>query len=593
MNRPIDRTRLLATPLPIRRRFASHDGAPLSFLHWPAAGSRRGGVILLHRGHEHAERLAHVVHEAGLAAYDVFALDMRGHGGSGGAPGGGTRMDVLVRDLDCLARHLDARDGLGAGDLAVVGQSLGAVVAAAWVHDYAPPIRALTLVAPAFRVRLYLPLAETALRLATRLAPRLRIRSYVGGTMLTQDTGRAAGYRADSRITRDIPAALLLDLRDTARRIVADAAAITVPTQVLLAGDDRVVARRPIEAFLARLGAAQGERCLYAGLRHDLLGERDRAPVLRDLGRFIDAAFAKPATAVRLVDADRAGPSREEADRLSVPLAPHSLPGLRWRAVRAGLAVGARLSHGMAVGREAGYDSGAALDYVYRNRAAGVGWLGRLIDRAYLDAPGWRGIRQRRRHIEELFGTAVARLAEDGIAAHVLDIAAGHGRYLLGLPPELLARVASLHLRDYAERNVAAGRALIARQGLAAKARFEPGDAFDAASLALVEPRPTLAIVSGLYELFQANDPIRASLGGLARAVPPGGCLLYTNQPWHPQLELIARTLTSHRGGAPWVMRRRSQAEMDQLVTEAGFTKLEQRIDRWGIFTVSLARRNG
>ena len=62
-------------------------------------------------------------------------------------------------------------------------------------------------------------------------------------------------------------------------------------------------------------------------------------------------------------------------------------------------------------------------------------------------------------------------------------------------------------------------------------------------------------------------------------------------QPWHPQLELIARSLTSHRGGKPWIMRRRTQAEMDQLVAEAGFEKLEQRIDEWGIFTVALAQR--
>ena len=40
-------------------------------------------------------------------------------------------------------------------------------------------------------------------------------------------------------------------------------------------------------------------------------------------------------------------------------------------------------------------------------------------------------------------------------------------------------------------------------------------------------------------------------------------------------------------------MRRRSQAEMDQLVERAGFRKLTQRIDEWGIFTVSLAQREG
>ncbi len=78
---------------------------------------------------------------------------------------------------------------------------------------------------------------------------------------------------------------------------------------------------------------------------------------------------------------------------------------------------------------------------------------------------------------------------------------------------------------------------------------------------------------------------------GLAEAVEPGGYLVYTGQPWHPQLEMIARALTSHRGGQAWVMRRRSQAEMDQLVAAAGFRKITQRIDEWGIFSVSLAQR--
>ena len=36
-------------------------------------------------------------------------------------------------------------------------------------------------------------------------------------------------------------------------------------------------------------------------------------------------------------------------------------------------------------------------------------------------------------------------------------------------------------------------------------------------------------------------------------------------------------------------MRRRTQAEMDQLVARAGFRKIDQRIDEWGIFTVARA----
>jgi hypothetical protein len=73
----------------------------------------------------------------------------------------------------------------------------------------------------------------------------------------------------------------------------------------------------------------------------------------------------------------------------------------------------------------------------------------------------------------------------------------------------------------------------------------------------------------------------------------PGGFLVYTGQPFHPQLEMIARTLSSHLDAKPWVMRRRTQAELDQLVENAGFRKLDQWIDDGGIFSVSIAQRAG
>jgi hypothetical protein len=93
-----------------------------------------------------------------------------------------------------------------------------------------------------------------------------------------------------------------------------------------------------------------------------------------------------------------------------------------------------------------------------------------------------------------------------------------------------------------------------------------------------------------LYELFPENRPVMESLRGMAAAIEPGGYLIYTNQPWHPQVEFIARVLRN-REGAAWIMRRRTQAEMDELVRAAGFKKIEQKVDRWGIFTVSLAKR--
>jgi len=144
-------------------------------------------------------------------------------------------------------------------------------------------------------------------------------------------------------------------------------------------------------------------------------------------------------------------------------------------------------------------------------------------------------------------------------------------------------------LRDYKQENVAAATRLAGDLGLT-NVTVVPGNAFDRSSLASIEPRPTIGIVSGLFELFPSNADVLTSLRGLADVIEPGGCLIYTNQPWHPQMEFIARVLRN-REGEPWIMRRRTTAEMDELVREAGFEKMTMEIDEWGIFSVSVARR--
>jgi hypothetical protein len=319
-----------------------------------------------------------------------------------------------------------------------------------------------------------------------------------------------------------------------------------------------------------------------------LTGRQQAVGLARD---FILRRFAEAPQRVNLRDADRRGATFDESAALARPLSPFSPRGIFWALARLNMKIGGWLSAGVRLGHQTGFDSGSTLDYVYRNTPKGNGPLGRMIDAQYLNSIGWRGIRQRKLHLEELLRKAMDALRADGRPVRLLDIAAGHGRYVLEALSNYPQRPESILLRDFSEINVRDGAALIREKKLQDVARFEKGDAFDRASVAAVQPAPTVGIVSGLYELFPDNEMVCRSLAGMADAIEPGGYLLYTGQPWHPQLELIARALTSHRGGQAWVMRRRTQAEMDQLVADAGFEKLEQRIDEWGIFTVSLARR--
>jgi hypothetical protein len=321
------------------------------------------------------------------------------------------------------------------------------------------------------------------------------------------------------------------------------------------------------------------------------LGEKDRVVAMEEARRFIVRMFVRPPEVTPLLEADQAGDTKNEFDALSRPLPLLSFKSPLFAISKLAIRTGGRLSDGIRLALETGFDSGSTLDYVYRNEASGITPLGKLIDWFYINSIGWRGIRARKQNVEVLLMRAIETLRSNGQAVRLLDIAAGQARYIFETIEKDGVNVDDVLLRDYSEVNVQTGDLLIRQKGMQRFVRFERGDAFNRKQLASVRPSPTLGLVSGLYELFPENALVRESLSGLAAAIEPGGYLIYTGQPWHPQLEMIARTLSSHRNHRPWVMRRRTQAELDQLVEAAGFRKMDQLTDEWGIFTVSLAQR--
>ena len=574
-----------------QKMFISHDGCQLFYRYWPAVASQSSSkaIVLFHRGHEHSGRMAHLADELELPDFHIFAWDARGNGQSEGERGDAPNFATLIKDANCFIEHIIEEYSLNMQDIAIIAQSVGAVIASAWVHDYVPNIHALVLGSPAFSVKLYVPFAVSGLNLLYNLKGNFFVNSYVKPNLLTHDANRADSFNKDPLITRPISVRLLLDLYAVADRIVKDANAITVPTQLLVSGSDFVVRRKPQKAFYDNLGTIQKEFHILPKFYHDTFGEKDRNMAIARARQFIQGCFANQPDVPLLTNADRVGYTRMETDRLALPPSGWIKPWY-WQFVRSTLKYASKMSDGIKLGFETGFDSGSTLDYVYRNEPSGTSKLGRFFDYLYLQSIGWRGIRQRKTHLEQLLKQTIEQLQQSG-QVNIVDIAAGHGRYILETINQIADKPNSVLLRDYSDINIRDGQALIAQQGLSDIVRFEKGDAFSREELSQLSPKPNLAVVSGLYELFGDNQLLRQSLLGLADVIPHGGYLIYTNQPWHPQLEFIARALTSHRQGQPWIMRRRTQIEMDQLVAEAGFSKVTMLVDQWGIFTVSLAQR--
>lgn len=601
--------------------YNAYDGTAIYYRYWltmplealekaeqPPTQQKRQ-VILLHRGHEHSGRLTELGQQFAMAGYQVFAWDARGNGRSGGIKDHAESVTQLERDLNDFVQMVIGQTGIAIDDTLVVASSIGAVLAAAWVHDYAPNIRGMILGTPALRIRLYMPFAIPSLKVARTLGLMSRVSSYVKAQVLTHDKEAQHAYNADPLISNSISTDLLIDTHATGQRLLDDAGAITVPTFVLCAGKDYVVDKQAERQFYEAINTTNKRWQLYPDSYHAIFHETNKADVFADCIDFAEQVFSMPVQAPDLRKAHLNSASKDKVDRLAIKPFNPSFAITRFAMQKFG-----HVSDAIATGLEHGFDSGHSLDHVYYNQPSGQNKFGQAVDKFYLNNIGWQGIRIRREHILELAREALADIEranqnqfnknqvnqnspDEPYQPKLLDIASGHGFYAF----DLLTEFERLHaeLRDYEQHNIQALQAKAERLEIADRVITCQKDAFDCASYAnpqkksgniknLDDAKFDIAIASGVFELFSDNTLPATALAGIYDSLKADGYLIYTNQPWHPEQEFISKTLNNHRGSS-WVMRCRSQAEMDQLVEGAGFKKMAMRIDKFGIFTVSLA----
>lgn len=105
--------------------FQAGDGTPLHAWFLPAEGKVQGTILFLHGNAENIS--THIMSVRWLPAkgFNVFLLDYRGYGASGGV----ATLPGVQDDMDAALRHLLARNDVDPDRVVVLGQSLGGAIA--------------------------------------------------------------------------------------------------------------------------------------------------------------------------------------------------------------------------------------------------------------------------------------------------------------------------------------------------------------------------------------------------------------------------------------------------------------------------------
>ncbi|PMS32979.1 alpha/beta hydrolase [Paraburkholderia rhynchosiae] len=116
---------------PLRASVATADGLELPLYRWPATGTLRATVALIHGLAEHAGRYAALAARLNAAGIELLAIDLRGHGRAPGKRAYVERFDDYLLDAQAL---LDAAAQTHA-PLFLMGHSMGGAVAALYAIE--------------------------------------------------------------------------------------------------------------------------------------------------------------------------------------------------------------------------------------------------------------------------------------------------------------------------------------------------------------------------------------------------------------------------------------------------------------------------
>ncbi|MFF7122774.1 alpha/beta hydrolase [Streptomyces sp. NPDC016566] len=265
---------------------------------WPHPDPRYLALVV-HGYGEHAGRydeLAGVLNAHGAA---VYGPDHVGHGRSAGER-------VVIEDFEDVVTDVHAAADLARAahpglPLVMVGHSMGGLIAARHAQRYGAELSALILSGPVIGVW----------ELPGRLLALPEIPDTpISPAALSRDPAVGAAYAADPLVWHGPMKRPTLQAFVRTLETVAEGGDIgPLPLLWLHGDDDRLVPLPGSRVGVERLSGGRLTERIFAGARHEVFNETDRADVFAEVLRFLDAEL-RPGGALAADPAHPAGPAR-------------------------------------------------------------------------------------------------------------------------------------------------------------------------------------------------------------------------------------------------------------------------------------------
>ncbi len=280
------------------RSFDGVGGIPIVYDVWTPEGKSgatgestqpdpKGVVVLCHGYAEHARRYDHVAQRFGEAGLVTYALDLRGHGRSGGKR-------VYLKNIAEYTDDFHHLVGIAAAEhpglkRVVLGHSMGGGVVFAYGIEHPDDYALMVLSGPAVYAQdAVSSVMISVAKVVGSILPGLPVEK-LPTEAVSRDPHVVAAYMADPMVHHGkLPAGIAKALFDVGESMPRRASALTAPLLVVHGGQDKLIPVAGSERLVECVGSTDATLKVYPELYHEVFNEPERAKVLDDVVSWIE-----------------------------------------------------------------------------------------------------------------------------------------------------------------------------------------------------------------------------------------------------------------------------------------------------------------
>jgi alpha-beta hydrolase superfamily lysophospholipase len=269
------------------RSFDGVGGIPIVYDVWTPSTDPNGVVVLCHGYAEHARRYDHVAERFGAAGLLTYALDLRGHGRSGGKR-------VYLNNISEYTDDFHHLVGLATADYpelkrVVLGHSMGGGVVFTYGVEHPDDYALMVLSGPAVYAQdAVSSVMITVANVLGSILPGLPVENLPADAV-SRDPEVVAAYEADPLVHHGkLPAGIAKALIGVGETMPQRASALTAPLLVVHGGQDKLIPVAGSERLVQCVASEDVHLKVYPELYHEVFNEPERALVLDDVVSWIE-----------------------------------------------------------------------------------------------------------------------------------------------------------------------------------------------------------------------------------------------------------------------------------------------------------------